>query len=152
MSRYVLFSIAFLLACGGGSGGGSSTTTSNPPLDSRFNGTWHGTTTLTFQGNPPSSYSSNLVLAASGQSLTAGSICPDGSGSATATGSGTSAHWEGQFTCPPTPFTNCSSVAFTYTSATFSLNNNGTLTAQGVGSASGCGLTFPLTTTFTGTK
>lgn len=144
--RWILIALAM------GCGGSGNTTTTQQPLDSRFTGTWRGTTTLTFQGNPPSSFASALMLAASGQSLTVSSVCPDGSGSATASGGGTSAHWEGQFTCPPIQFTNCSSVALTYTSAAFSLNNNGTLTAQGVGSASGCNLTFPLTTTFTGTK
>jgi hypothetical protein len=157
--KRILIAVLFAVACGGSSNEGGNNqqtggTTQQPPpsLDSNFSGTWNGTTTLTFTGNQPSAYASRLVIAVSGGSATLADVCPDGSGTATVSGSGQSASWSGTLTCPAVQFTNCAAVAFTYQSATMTLSGNGSLTVQGTGLAAGCGVTLNLTTTFVGTK
>jgi hypothetical protein len=93
------------------------------------------------------------VIAVSGQTATVSAICPDGSGSVSAQGSGNSAQWQGSFTCPPVALAGtCAAITLTHQTASLMLDSTGTLTATGSGLASGCGITSALTLTFDGTK
>ncbi len=133
-----------LSACGGSGGGGSGL---NPALS----GAWIGTATATLQGFAPYSYPSSVNIAVSGSTGNITQVCPDGSGSISFQGSGSSAQWSGNATCPPTPLPGiCSAVTLTYQSGSLSLNTANTLTAQGTGVASGCGASRPATLTFVG--
>jgi hypothetical protein len=132
-----------LLACGGGNSGS---------LNTALNGTWVGPVTLTIAGQSPQAIGNGqLAVSVSGQDATVNQVCLDGSGSFTAHGSGNSASWSGSLPCPPIPFTNCSAVTLTLTSASATLNGS-VLTAQAAGTASGCGQNPGFTITFTGTK
>jgi hypothetical protein len=73
----------------------------------------------------------------------------DGSDSSRPLCAGHGAGWIG--TRPPTTLAlgGCSAVTLTFHSAQMSLNG-GTLTAQGSGSATGCGTTSSVTLTFVG--
>jgi hypothetical protein len=144
--RRLLVTVAALLlsACGGSSSDGAQ-------LDSALTGTWNGQTTVSFPGYAPFYYQSYLHIAVSGQNAVVTAICPDGSGSVTATGTGESASWHGSLSCPGVPLGSCPSVSATYTSATATLSN-GTMSAQAVGTATGCGMTSNVTVSFTGTK
>lgn len=138
-------------ACGGGGGGDSGAEGGGAPLDTAFAGTWTGTTSMAFTGGGSTSYTGKLVITVSGNTATVAKICPDGSQSAQASGSGDSASWSGNIVCPPVSFTNCASVTLTFQSATTTLNA-GNLTLIATGSGSGCGSSVPLTVTFSGTR
>jgi hypothetical protein len=142
MRKILAFLMAAAAACGGSSGG---------PLDPAMGGTWSGTATLTLQGGSPQTFPGDLTLTVSGQDATMASVCLDGSGSVTMHGSGESASWQGSLVCPPVVFTGCSAVTLTFQSVNVALNGS-TLTAQGAGSASGCGTTLGFTLGLTGTK
>jgi sarcosine oxidase gamma subunit len=144
MARMLFLAAALMAACGGSSSSGSD-------LDPGFSGTWTGPATLTISGQTPQSYTARLVIAAAGQTATFSDVCFDGSGSITIHGSGRSATWSGSYACPPVAFTNCSSVTETFQSASVVLNGKA-LSAQGSGTASGCGLTKDFTITMTGSK
>jgi len=130
-----------------GIGWGCSGDSVNP----RFAKTWTGTATVTIPGASPLSYPSQLTITVSGDSATATNICPDGSGSVTAHGNGDTINWTGSVDCPPVAL-SCGSATLTYKTATLTLSNDGkTLTAQGSGTASVCGVSAPITTSFVGT-
>jgi len=139
-------SVLLLCVACGGSPTGSVPPPPPPPLDPGFGGTWVGPTSVVFEGNPPSSYIGRLDISVSRDRAVVLGVCPDGSGSVVAIGTGQHAQWDGQLRCPPIAFTACSAVVFTYFSGILMLNGN-TLTAQGLGSASGCGVMLKLTTT-----
>jgi hypothetical protein len=147
MKRFCLVgALSLALACGGSDSTGS--------LDNAFAGTWNGTTTLTLAGYAPYSYASQLSVSVNGETATASNICPaigDGH-TLTVHGTGNSASWSGSLTCNPVQFTQCSSVVFTFHNASAVLNPSGSLSAQGSGSATGCGITLDFTFSFTGTK
>lgn len=132
-------------ACGVAGPGGPGPT----GLDPALNGSWNGTATATIQGDPPYSYQARLVIAVSGNTASVADVCPNGDGSFVTTGSGESATWTGSLLCSTVALTGCSTVAFTYTSGSVSLNG-GTLSAAGQGSGTGCGLTKPFTMSFSG--
>lgn len=134
-----------LAACGSDDGGGDS-------LNPAFNGTWTGITTVALSGLSPFAYSSGLIIAVSGQNATVGYICPDGSGSVTAHGSGNAISWSGRYTCPAVSLLGCPAVTATYTSAAGTLNGSGTLTVVAQAVTTGCSTTRPGTLTFSGTK
>ena len=142
MRKILALSIAAASACGGSSGGN---------LDPALGGTWNGNATLTLQGGSPQTFPGDLSLTVSGQDATMNGVCLDGSNSVTMHGSGKSASWQGTLACPPVQFTGCAVVTMTFQSASVSLNGT-TLTAQGAGSASGCGTTLGFTLGFSGTK
>lgn len=141
------FCIAAALVTAAACGGSSDPT----QLDSGFNGTWSGPATLTISGQSPLSGMGHLVIAVAGQTATVSGVCPDNSGSIIARGSGRSATWGGNLPCPPVVFTNCSSVTMTFQSATLTLNGTA-LSAQGSGTAIGCGITTTFSETLTGNK
>jgi hypothetical protein len=152
--RSPLAAAALLLAsCGDDDDDGSAAPPpAAAPLDPAFSGTWTGTTTVSSTAVDPLSFPSALVIAASGQTATVSAICPDGSGSVVAQGSGRSAQWQGSTACPPLETDVCSAVTLTFQNATLTLNEDGTLTTNAAGIATGCAITVPVTFTFDGTK
>lgn len=146
MRKALIAALAFAVACGGSEGDDSSS------LDPGLSGTWTGTTTVAFPGYAPVYYSSYMVIAVSGETAVASAICPDGTGTITARGSGKSAEWAGSYLCPPVAFDTCSAVSLTYQNATVTLNASGTVTANGSGVANGCGVSSPVTLTFNGSN
>jgi hypothetical protein len=140
-----------LAGCGGGSGGAGT----EPPADLNpaFSGTWNGNTLVSVPGFPSSSYPSQLVVDSSGKTATITKVCPDGSGTVAATGSGNAVAWTGSLTCPPVAISACPAVTATLTSASGSLSTDATsLTARALGTASGCSFTTSVALTFVGTK
>ena len=85
--------------------------------------------------------------------LTAMDLCPDNSGTITASGNANTATWTGTLVCPAHMIGGCS-IAYTFTSATATLSSDGTtLTALGSGTYTGCGgAGGSFTYTFSGTK
>lgn len=150
-----LLTLLLCVACGGSSGGGP-TPTPLPPLDMNFTGTWTGPLTVAIESNPTNTLTGRIVISVNGQRAQVSSVCPDGSGLVIAAGTGIHAQWGGTgsdaIICPSVRFTNCSAVTFTYFSAILDLTGPNSLTAVGLGSASGCGGTFRLTTTLMATK
>ena len=141
-----------MTSCGGSSDSTSAPVDSGAPLDAGFAKTWSGDFSMTCAGLGTTVYPGvTATLAVSGNSLTALLACnPSGSTSVTATGSGKTATWTGTFSCPPTYQGTCYAWVFTRTSVTYTLNADGTLTATGVGSVSGCGVSTDCTTSFSG--
>jgi hypothetical protein len=147
MKRFVLLgALSILLACGGSD--------NSSALNGSFAGTWNGATTLTLAGYSPYSYPASLVIAVNDVGATASNICPGiGDGhtlTLTVQGSGNSATWSGILVCNPVQFSGCSSVVFTFNNASAALNPDGSLSGQGSGSASGCGMTLDFTFAFFG--
>jgi len=141
MRKALTLAFLALCACGG---------SSNNNLSSAFGKTWTGTTTVTIPGHNPSTSSGQLTVTVSGNSATVTNICPDGSGSVNATGSGNSATWSGTVTCTETA--NCGTLALAYNSASFTLSSdNKTLTADGSGTVSGCSQSATFAVHFVGT-
>jgi hypothetical protein len=135
--------LAFLALCACGSSNSNT-------LNAAFGKTWTGTTTLTVPGQNPSNSAGQLTVTVSGNNATVTNICPDGSGSVTATGSGDSASWSGSLNC--TLQANCGTVTLTYKSATLSLSSDSkTLTADASGTAAGCNLSTTFAAHFVGT-
>lgn len=133
--------------------GGSSSTEPLTDLNPAFSGTWNGNTLVTVPGFSTSSYASQLVIAASGRTATITKVCPDGTGTVVASGSGNTAAWSGSLACPPVPVSGCPLVTATLTSANGSLSADATtLTVQAAGTASGCSFTSNVTLGFVGTK
>jgi hypothetical protein len=135
-------------------GCGSSTTTEPlTDLNPAFGGTWNGNTLVSAQGLPSSSFPSQLVIVASGRTATITKVCPGGTGTVVASGSGNSAAWTGSLACPPVQVSACPAVTATLTSANGSLSADATtLTVQAAGTASGCSATSAVTLSFVGTK
>lgn len=132
--------------------GCGSTDTPLAPLDPSFAKTWSGDYSMTCTGVGTVAYPGvTATFAVVGNDLTAWLACSDGSGrSVVATGSGKSATWTGAFSCPPSVMGACSSWVFSRSLVTYMLNDDGTLTASGVGSLAGCGYNTDCTTSFTG--
>jgi hypothetical protein len=130
MRRAVLGLVAVSLsACGSSSSG-------QAPLNSAFAGTWAGS--FAFTGALTGSASGQLTITVSGNSMQVGFMCPDGTGTVTASGSGNTASWSGSLVCPPTSgVSNCSAAVFTFTSVAPTLSSN-TLNVLAQGNMSGC--------------
>ena len=132
--------LAFLALCACGSN----------TLNGAFAKAWLGTSTVTILGQAPVDFPSQLNITVSGDSATLTNICPDGSGSMTATGSGNSAAWSGSVACF-VPGNSCT-VTLTYKSTALSLStDNRTITSDASGTADGCGLNTTFTVHFVGT-
>jgi len=149
MWRYAagMFIALTMVSCGG-----SDTPAPNAPLDPGFAKTWTGTLSMTCEGVGTSVYPGGTApITVSGNDLMTRIACTDGTSlNVTATGSGSTATWNGTFSCPPTAVGTCSTWVFTRTSVTYTLNANGTLTASGIGTLVGCGTTTNCTTNFSG--
>ena len=130
MRKVILGLVAVTLSgCGSGSG-------SQAPLNSAFAGTWAGT--FAFAGAINGSPSGQLVITLNGNSMQVGYLCPDGTGTVTASGSGNSASWSGSLVCPPASgLSNCSAAVLTFSSVAPSLSGT-TLNALAQGNLSGC--------------
>lgn len=145
MRKAVLVAGAALLAACSNSPG--------EPLNTALAGTWSGPVTLTYNsGGDSASYTGHIVVAVSGNSASVADVCPYGSGTLTATGSGNSATWSGNLVCPTLAFPGggCPSLVFTYQNATGTLNGT-TLTVVFTGTSAGCG-NGALSLTFVGTQ
>jgi len=119
-------------------------------LNGAFAKAWLGTSTVTILGQAPVNFPSQLNITVSGDNATLTNICPDGSGSITATGSGNSAAWSGSVNCF-VPGNNCT-LTLTYKSTALSLSSdNRTITSDASGTANGCGLSTTFTVHFVGT-
>jgi hypothetical protein len=141
--RRLLGLVVLVCACGG----------SSAPLDPNFAGTWTGNTYVTLQGlNAYPALPSQTTVTVNGNEAT---TVPCGSETDQfASGSGDSASWTGTTSCPPVSLTGqfvCSSVVFTFTQSTATLNG-GTLSIIGTGTADGCSASYALTEIFNGTK
>jgi hypothetical protein len=137
MRRTRTLAVLVLCACG------------SSPLNSAFGKAWLGTSTVTIPGQAPVSFTSQLNITVSGDNATLTNLCPDGSGSLTATGSGNSAAWSGSVSCF-IPGNGCT-LTLTYKSTALSLSSdNRTLTSDASGTASGCGLNTTFTVHFVG--
>lgn len=133
--------------------GGSSSTEPLTDLNPALSGTWNGNTLVSVPSFPTSSYPSQLVIAASGRTATITRVCPDGTGTVVASGSGNTAAWSGSLACPPVTVSTCTTVIPTLTSANGSLSADATtLTVQAAGTVSGCFFTSNVTLVFVGTK
>jgi hypothetical protein len=149
MMRHVSLGVVAvaLFACGGGSGGGGG----DPGgLDTAFRGLWVGT--FTFDGALTGSDSGQLAFSVAGNSAQIGYLCPDGTGTVTATGSGNTANWSGTLACAPTAgSSNCPAAVFTFSSLTSTLNG-ASVNVLTQGNLSGCPSgNGPFTLSFTGT-
>ncbi len=115
-------------------------------------GTWFGTYTVTFAGQSPFSYTGQIIFSVAGDMLTATDVCPDNSGTLVATGSGNTATWTGTLVCPAHDVGGCPTLAYTFTSATATLDSAGTtMMTQGSGTYTGCsGSSGSFTFTFSG--
>ena len=130
MRKVVLGLVAVSLsACGSSSG-------SQAPLNTAFAGTWAGT--FAFAGSISGSPSGQLTITVNGNSMQVGYLCPDGTGTVTASGSDNAASWSGSLVCPPTSgFSNCSAAVLTFSSVAPTLSGT-TLNIPAQGNLSGC--------------
>jgi hypothetical protein len=92
-----------------------------PTLNAALAGTHNAGLYVNYQGLQEY-YPITLAIEVNGSSAQISQVCPDNTGSLTATGSGDSASWSGTLVCPPVLFGSCSSVAMTYMSASVELN------------------------------
>ena len=130
-----------LAACGGGILG----------LDPAFSGTWVGPVVISAPGQQSVNYTGGIVVAVAGSTATVAGLCLNGGGTVTFQGSGDSASWSGALAWSPFSTTSCASVAQVLTHLQATLNGT-MLSGQGTGTLTGCGLSFAVTFTFTGTK
>jgi len=130
---------------------GNSDPGDKAPLDAGFAGTWTGTTLIS--GGRYASTSGQLVTTVSGNSVEIANLCPSGSATVSASGSGNVASWSGYLVCPSTAFDawNCSSEVFTYTSVTATLDG-AALIVVAKGAMGGCGEAGSLTMSFSATR
>jgi hypothetical protein len=136
--------VVLMVGCGGG-------------LDPGFAGTWGGDLYFSYQ-RQQFIFPGPLVVSVTGDSAKLGRVCPDGTGSLAATGSGLAVTWSGSMTCNAAAIGSCSSVLMTYTSAgaSLSLPMDGSgdptiLVFGGTGTGAGCGLSGPFTVSLFGT-
>jgi hypothetical protein len=154
----MLLWLAVLSVCACGS--------STAPIDPNMAGSWVGTTTIAIttansgQGQATSAQlPENVVVTVSGNTAEVAGVCPDASGSVSASGAIGSCSWSAAFSCPAISTEGCSAVSSTYTSGTVGcammMNGGGmdvpTLTVNASGTAAGCGVTHTSTLSSSGT-
>ena len=147
MVRHVILGLVAvsLSTCGGSSG-----SPGQAGLDTAFRGLWVGT--FTFDGALTGSAAGQLAFSVSGNSMQVGYLCPDSSGTVTASGTGDSASWSGSLVCPPTAgASSCPAAVFTFTSMSTTLSA-ATVNVLAQSSLSGCPSgNGPFTLNFSGT-
>lgn len=140
-----------LCACGGSGGGGNGS-----GLDQALAGDWSGTRTVTLAGLVPRVDSVTVTIQVSGSTANITPVCPQGSGSLTFQGSGSSARWTGPTQCSLARYPGCTSPGayVDYDSGRLSLNPDRTLSLQFNGVANFCAGAFSQSTAviFVGTK
>jgi len=131
-----------LAGCGVGAPGG---------LDPDFVGTWVGGTSVS-AGNFRLGYPTSISVSVDGTSLSVGGICPDGSGTVSARGSGRSASWDGSLTCPLfVDFSDGCTLQVTFTSLSLTLSADGErLDGAGGGTLLGCSAPGPMSAVLSG--
>jgi hypothetical protein len=117
-------------------------------------GTWYGDLYVVYEGQL-TGYPRPILVTVNGNSAQLGPFCPDGTGSLTATGSGSVATVSGSLACQAASIGSCPSVALTYTSATADLivpmaPDDPFLSIAAAGIAAGCELEGPFTANFRG--
>lgn len=85
------------------------------PLSQSLGGVWKGTANVNFTGGSPYAYFATVTVSVTGNSANISGVCTDGSGTVVATGSGTSALYNGTLACAPVELAGCS-LALTYSS------------------------------------
>ncbi len=135
---------ALLVGCGPSAATG--------PLNPLFGGTWYGTATQALSDGNGTTYSAQWIGAVSGNLATLTAVCLDATGSLPLTGSGDSATFSGNYSCPPVAFLGCSSVVLSYSMATATLvpGTPSHLSVVASGNVAGCQVTDTLATTFVG--
>lgn len=128
----------------------------NPPVlvvSEDFTGRWVGDAVACIEGHGcVTHHDVTLVLTADGQTLSVSGLCPDGSGTITATRQqGRAASWTGSVVCNYASL-GCAKTRDEYINATMSLDADNTLSLVTRSELSWCGNAFERTTTFTGKK
>ena len=123
-----------LCACGGSGSGGDG------GFDQALTGEWSGTRTLALQGLNPYVYPSTVQIEVSGSTGKITHVCPDGLGSISFEGSGSSAQWTRKVTCSLVRFPDCTAPGayLDYDYGSLSLSPDKTLTVECGGFALGC--------------
>ena len=140
-----------LAACsgGGGSDGSSGGTTD---YSGNFVGRWDGSSTLTLDGqSTPSPGTYTRITRVGDNSVNVADICGDETGPNAQVTSATAFRMSGK-TCPPAAVSGCSSVSFVLDAGGTGDLMNGQLAMSITGSVTGCGLSFPLSMTFIGSR
>jgi hypothetical protein len=110
---------------------------------------------MTLDGQSSSSGSSSQIdvpiTRVATNSINLGGFCGDGSGPNAVVTSSSSFNING-LTCPPEVIGSCSAVTFAVKSGGTGTLANGTLAFGFTGSVTGCGQSFPLTATFSGSR
>jgi hypothetical protein len=144
----VLIATLLLVGCGGGD---DSDDAPLPDYSTSFVGRWDGTFSMTMAGESDSAQVYVPITRTGTNSILLGGFCTDGSGMAAEITSSSSFRVDG-LTCPPEALGTCSAVSFKYERDGTGTLASGELTMNITGSLSGCGQTFPFTTTFVGAR
>lgn len=120
------------------------------PLSAGLAGSWIGTAVARFGSGGSVTYDATIVVTVASDTVSVAGICPDGTGLMALTGSGTSASSSGTLTCPGIALAGCEAVVFSYAKADVLLDGATSLVFAATGSASGCGDTETLVTSFFG--
>jgi hypothetical protein len=134
LTRFVVCVSVVLIGCGG--------TLADPPTaDLGLARAWKGQMFVgTAPFDPfPTAYDSDLHVSVSDYAVRVAGVCPDGTGTIVATGSGPKAEWSGALQCAPARVGQCAADVLTMHHIVFTLNGD-TLEADGQGVASGCGV------------
>ncbi len=127
-----------LCTCGGSGGRGNGS-----GFDQALTGEWNGTATLALQGLDPHVFASTVQIEVSGSTANITHACPDGSGSISFEGSGSSAQWTRAraITCSLVMFPDCpfERAYVDYNYGSLSLSPDKTLSVEFGGFALGCG-------------
>jgi len=123
-------------------------------LDPAFAGLWTGAATLTLGSSSATDDTVQVsITLPSETSITISPVCPENTGTITATGKGESFSWTGTTTCPAAAIGSCASMVVTLQSGTATLSSDlKTLSASASGTATGCSQTSPFGWQFVGTK
>ena len=133
-----------LAACGG-----SDTSGLNPGLA----GSWSGNSILGSDSTLIAQWPATVTVTVSGQNGAMTPICPGGSGTITASGTGNTANWTGTLQCPPFELGSCATAVLTWTTARATLSADGTsLLSYASGQLSGCSQNTPVYLNFVGHK
>lgn len=144
----VLIASLVLVACGGDDSGDTPDATDH---SANFVGRWDGTSTMTLGGLTSSDPVFVPISRVGTNTINLGGFCGDGSGPNAVVTSSSSFNVNG-LTCPPMVIGTCSAVTFAVKSGGTGSLANGTLAFGFTGSMTGCGQSFPLTATYSGTR
>lgn len=133
--------LAVLMVAVFGCGGG---------VDEGFAGTWSGTGTFRSPGKPTYSGQTTISLAVVDGDLHVPG-CTASSPPLVVSGSGRAAEWSGQHSCPA-PVQSCPTTVVTITRYTAALLGDNRIETTGESTVTGCGSSFQVFGSFSGTK